>query len=76
VPRPGFLAFYNVTEGGNRGGISTAIRGATEREGVADRIGAGDEPDDDEAQEEQPFIVLQPTPRRGHQPSASAPIRQ
>jgi hypothetical protein len=60
-----------VLEGENRGGISTAIRGATEREAVAVRIGATDEPDDEEAQEVKPFVVFQPT-RGGRRPSASA----
>lgn len=39
VPRQRFLAFYKVLEGEDLGGISTAFRGATEREAVA--FGAG-----------------------------------
>jgi hypothetical protein len=72
VPRTGFLAFYNLLEGENRGGMSTAIRGATEREAVAVRIGAPDEQDSDEAHEVEPFIVFQRTRGRHRRPSASA----
>lgn len=72
VPRAGFLAFYNVLEGEDRGGMSTAIRGASERQAVAVRIGAPDQPDSDEAHEAEPFVVFQRRRGRLHRPSAPA----
>ena len=72
VPRAGFLAFYNVLEGENRGGIATTIRGATDREAVAVRIGSPDEEDSDEGHEVEPFVVFQRTRGRHRRPSASA----
>ena len=74
VPRAGFLAFYNVLEGENRGGISTAIRRATERQAVAVRIGAPDERDDEEEREVEPFVVSPRTRARDRRPSASARV--
>jgi hypothetical protein len=64
VPRDGFLTFYNVMEGEDPGGISTAIRGATRREAVAFRAGPSDEHDLEDEHEVEPFIAFEPPRRR------------
>ena len=63
VLRHGFLAFYNLLEGEDQGGVSTAIRGANERQAVAFRAHVpGDEGSEDELEAE-PFVTFRPARR-------------
>lgn len=64
VPQGGFLAFYNMREGEDLGGISTAIREATESEAVAFSADAADDEDGEELHEMKPFVVFEPSRRR------------
>ena len=58
VPRGGFLAHFSLREGEEVGGISTALRGATEKQAVAFRLGSDDGDEDGELHGSEPFIVI------------------
>lgn len=58
VPQSGFLAHFVEWSGEETAKISTAIRGATDDEAVAYYIGSGNDSDDDEKHEVEPFVVF------------------
>jgi hypothetical protein len=63
VPRGGFLAHFSLREGEEIGGISTSIRGATEKQAIAFHLGSDDDDEDGEPRESESFIVFK---RRRH----------